>query len=173
MRRDNARCWWVPLVSNCATIKRFGDGCQLLHGIGSPESQFMQIAAVPGGLRWISESMIHERRDRIAGFVHTRPANTVATARFEGDHRNGARGDTLQSEQIRRNPGSIRISIGRLPLISFVGLTPAASTRRMPSGECTSNSPSRSASAGIATPVSKVKAGAHDNIPGLVDAGQC
>ena len=41
---------------------------------------------------------------------------------------------------------SIRQSIGRLPLIGSVALTPAASKSRMPSGECSSNAPSRSAS---------------------------
>src|SRR3954447_14701679 len=41
---------------------------------------------------------------------------------------------------------SISESIGRLPSIGSVGLTPAASDSRMPAGECSSNAPSRSAS---------------------------
>ncbi len=41
---------------------------------------------------------------------------------------------------------SIGASIGRLPLIGLVGLTPAASTARIPSGESSSNSPNKSAS---------------------------
>ena len=47
---------------------------------------------------------------------------------------------------------SIRTSTGRLPLIGSVGLTPAASTPRIPSGECSSNAPDKSAAVAKAPP---------------------
>ena len=44
---------------------------------------------------------------------------------------------------------SISESIGRRPLISSVGLTPAASKDRMSSGECSSNGPNSSSPDGV------------------------
>ena len=54
---------------------------------------------------------------------------------------------------------SINTSTGRLPLIGSVGLTPAASTARIPSGECSSNSPNKSASVAKAPPLAIIVAG--------------
>lgn len=48
-----------------------------------------------------------------------------------------------------RKYASIRLSMGRLPLIGPVGLTPALSDARISPGECTSNAPKRSSSIGI------------------------
>lgn len=53
---------------------------------------------------------------------------------------------------------SINVSIGRLPLIGSVGLTPAARTARIPAGECSSNSPDRSASVAKAPPLAIIAA---------------